>query len=160
MRVAVYAGSFDPITNGHVWMIQQGTAIFDSLIVAVGTNPDKKYTFSLDDRLRFLRHTTDSFSNCRTDSFENRYLVDYAQSVDANFILRGIRNESDYTFERAMRNINGDLTQHIATVFLMPPREIAEVSSSMVKGLVGPHGWENVVRGYVPACVFKALKRQ
>jgi len=72
-------------------------------------------------------------------------------------ILRGIRSESDYEYERTMRNINGDLGSGICTVFLMPPRNIAEVSSSMVKGLVGPKGWQRVVRKYVPEPVYRQL---
>ena len=81
-------------------------------------------------------------------------------SIGATHILRGIRSESDYEYERTMRNINGDLDSAICTVFLMPPRDIAEVSSSMVKGLVGPKGWQKVVRKYVPEPVYRQfLKR-
>ena len=91
--------------------------------------------------------------------FTNQYLINYARGIGAQFILRGIRCESDYEFERVMRNVNGDFDPHITTVFLMPPRDIAEVSSSMVKGLIGPEGWEAIVKQYVPAPVFKRLKR-
>lgn len=73
-------------------------------------------------------------------------------------MLRGIRTESDYEYERTMRNINSDLNSGITTVFLMPPRGIAEVSSSMVKGLIGPEGWETIVRRYLPEPVFEKLK--
>jgi pantetheine-phosphate adenylyltransferase len=81
----------------------------------------------------------------------------YAQSISATHILRGIRSESDHEYERGMRNINGDLDPAICTVFLMPPRHIAEVSSIMVKGLVGPKGWRRVVRKYVPDPVYERL---
>ena len=87
----------------------------------------------------------------------NRYLIDFARERGAHFVLRGIRTESDYEYERAMRNINGDLAPGVTTVFLMPPREIAEVSSSLVKSLVGPAGWEDVVRKYVPDAVHAKL---
>jgi pantetheine-phosphate adenylyltransferase len=90
-------------------------------------------------------------------SFSNRYLMDFARSVKATHVLRGIRSGSDYEFERSMRYINGDIEKSICTVFLMPPRDIAEVSSSMVKGLVGPVGWQNIVRKYVPPPVYKRL---
>ena len=155
--MGVYAGSFDPLTVGHLWMIEQGTRLFDRLIVAVGVNPEKKYTFTVEERLRMLKDSTKSFSNVTVASFSNRYLIDYAHSVGASHILRGIRTESDYEFERAMRNINGDLDPGICTVFLMPPRGIAEVSSSMVRGLIGPVGWEKIVRKYVPGAVYKRL---
>lgn len=157
-RLGVYAGSFDPLTIGHLWMIEQGVRMFDRLVVAIGINPDKKYTFTLPDRLAMLKASTRSFPNLSVDSFTNRYLIEYARSVGATHILRGIRSGTDYEFERTMRNINGDLDAGICAVFLMPPRDIAEVSSSMVKGLVGPTGWEKVVRNYVPAPVFRKLR--
>jgi pantetheine-phosphate adenylyltransferase len=156
-RLGVYAGSFDPLTVGHLWMIEQGMRLFDELIVAVGVNPDKKYTFGLEDRLLMLRESTKTFQNVSVTSFSNRYLIHYAQEVGATHILRGIRTESDYEFERTMRNINGDLDSTICTVFLMPPRGIAEVSSSMVRGLIGPDGWQKIVRKYVPEPVYKRL---
>lgn len=150
---AVYAGSFDPITNGHLWMIEQGSRMFDELFVAIGINADKKYLFSLDDRMAMLRDAVKSFQNVTVASFENLFLVHYARQVSAGFILRGIRNEVDYGYERGMRYINAELNGDVLTTFLMPPREYAEISSSFVKGLVGPAGWEDVVAKYVPPAV-------
>jgi pantetheine-phosphate adenylyltransferase len=158
-KLGVYAGSFDPLTVGHLWMIEQGVHLFDRLVIAVGVNPDKKYTFPLEERLAMLRESTAAFSNVSVASFSNRYLIHYAQLIGATHILRGIRTESDYEFERTMRNINGDLDAGICTVFLMPPRGIAEVSSSMVRGLIGPTGWRKIVRKYVPAPVYKRLNK-
>jgi pantetheine-phosphate adenylyltransferase len=156
-KTGVYAGSFDPLTIGHLWMIEQGSKLFDRLVVAVGVNSDKRYTFPLGDRLEMLRESTKPFSNVTVASFSNRYLIHYAQLVGATHMLRGIRTESDYEYERSMRNLNGDLDTNICTVFLMPPRNIAEVSSSMVKGLIGPVGWRKIVKKYVPAPVYKRL---
>jgi len=156
-RLCVYAGSFDPLTVGHLWMIEQGALLFERLIVAIGVNPEKRYTFTLEDRLTMLRECLKPFRNVSVASFSAAYLIDYAESVGASHILRGIRSESDYEYERTMRNINGDLDSSICTVFLMPPRDIAEVSSSMVRGLVGPKGWRRVVRKYVPAPVYRHL---
>lgn len=157
MRVCVYAGSFDPVTNGHMWMIEKGALLFDQLIVAVGTNPDKRCYYSLAERMELLRRSTSGFPNVRISHFENRFLVHYAREVGAKFILRGIRNESDYAYERAMRNINADLAPEVVTVFLMPPREMAEISSSFVRGLIGPEGWEEVVRQFVPGPAYEFL---
>ena len=154
-RLAVYAGSFDPLTIGHLWMIEQGVALFDRLVVAIGINPDKKYQFTLDERLEMIRESLRRYANLSVASFSNAYLIDYAQSMGATHILRGIRSGADYEYERTMRNINADLDPAICTVFLMPPRNIAEVSSSMVKGLVGPKGWQKVVRKYVPQVVYR-----
>jgi len=154
-RLGVYAGSFDPLTIGHLWMIEQGVTLFDRLIVAVGTNPDKRYTFSLAERLDMLRETLKHHRNLTVTSFSNRYLIDYAKLIRATHVLRGIRSAADYEFERTMRNINGDMDSKICSVFLIPPRDIAEVSSSMVKGLVGPKGWQKVVLKYVPEPVYR-----
>ena len=156
-KVGVYAGSFDPLTVGHLWMIEQGVGLFDRLTVAVGLNPAKKYTFPMEERLVMLRESTKRFRTVSVASFSNRYLIHYAQLVGATHILRGIRSESDYEFERTMRNLNGDLDSGICTVFLIPPRDIAEVSSSMVRGLIGPAGWQRIVRKYVPAPVYRRL---
>lgn len=155
MRRAVYAGSFDPITLGHLWMIEQGRDLFDELVVAIGTNPDKKYLFSLEDRMAMLREATALFANVKVASYENLFLVRYAEQVGASFILRGIRNEQDYSYERGMRYVNEELDARVRTVLLIPPRELVEVSSGFVKGLVGPAGWETVLAKYVPAAVHR-----
>src|SRR5687768_3215313 len=88
---AVYAGSFDPITNGHMYMIGEGAKLFDELVVAIGINPDKRYTFTLEERLDFLRKCTGRIKNVRLDNFTNMFLVDYARKIGASYILRGIR---------------------------------------------------------------------
>lgn len=157
-KIGVYAGTFDPITLGHVWMIEQGAQVFDQLIVAIGDNPGKKCMFSLAERLEMIRELVDNFDNVRVDSYYNLYLIDYARQVKAKFILRGIRSVADYEYERNMRNINADLAPEVTTYFLMPPHEVADISSSMVKGLVGPEGWEKVVRRFVSELVFSRLE--
>ncbi len=156
-KKAIYAASFDPVTNGHLWMIEQGAHLFDELVVAIGTNPEKRYTFSVQERLAFLRVATSTYANVTVDAFENQFLVKYARSIDAPYIIRGIRTEEDYENERRMRYLNGDFDPTITTVFFIPPREIAEISSSAVKGLVGPEGWEGIVSRYVPLVVHQAL---
>lgn len=154
MRRAVYAGSFDPPTNGHLWMIREAVKLFDELVLAIGINPDKRSTFTVDERAQMLREITSDLPNLRVDSFGDQFLVDYAQSVGANYIVRGIRSASDYEYERTMRYINSDLHPEITTVLLLPPREFAEVSSTMVKGLIGPNGWEAIIRRYLPQPVY------
>ena len=154
MPKAIYAGSFDPPTNGHCWMIRMASELFREVVVAIGVNPDKRYAYSLDDRLTLLRACAKDLSNVSVTSFENQFLVNYARSIGAGYILRGIRNERDYSYEREMRYVNSDLAPDIITVFLMPPREFAEVSSSFVRGLIGPIGWEEVVQRFVPEPVY------
>ena len=157
MRTAVYAGSFDPPTNGHLWMIERGLEMFDRLIVAIGSNPAKSYSYSVPERLEMLRASIPESDRLEIAHFDNRYLVEYAKKHNAAYVLRGIRSPSDYEYERVMRHINADMAPEITTVFLMPPRDIAELSSSMIKSLTGPTGWEETVRRYVPEPVFKAL---
>jgi len=155
--LALYAGSFDPPTIGHLWMIERGAALFPRLVVAVGRNPGKRPAFTVEERLEMLRRSTRSLGRLEVTSFGDEFLIHFAKAIGATHILRGIRSGSDYEYERAMRNINGDLGPGITTVFLMPPRDIAEVSSSMVKGLIGPAGWKAVVRKYVPPPVLEKL---
>jgi pantetheine-phosphate adenylyltransferase len=160
MRTAVYAGSFDPPTNGHLWMIERGLEMFDHLIVAIGDNPSKRYSFSVEERLDLLRATTTASERLVIAHLDNRYLVDYARKMGAKYLLRGIRSPHDYEYERVMRHINSDMVPEITSVFLMPPRDIAEVSSNMIKSLIGPKGWEDTVRRYVPEPVFQVLAPQ
>lgn len=157
-RKAVYAGSFDPLTNGHVWMIRQGAALFDHLIVAIGVNPDKESTFTVEERRQMLETSLVGLENVSIAEFNNRFLVDFAKEHEASIMIRGIRSSHDYEYERVMRHINADMAPHISTIFLMPPRSISELSSSMVKGLIGPQGWEKQVARYVPEGVFRMLK--
>jgi pantetheine-phosphate adenylyltransferase len=157
MKKVVYAGSFDGMTNGHLWMVKQGSKLFDELIVAVGTNPDKKqkYTFSLDERFDMTKRVVRNFPNVKADHFENQYLVRYAKSVGAQYLLRGIRCEEDYEDERDTRYGNRSMDPSIETVFLIPPKSLTEIKSSFVKGMVGYEGWENQVKKRVPRPVYK-----
>lgn len=156
----VYAGSFDPLTTGHLWMIEEGARLFENLTVAIGINPDKKYSFSLEDRLAMIGESCRGIKGVTITHFSNLYLIDYARSAGATHILRGIRSPIDFEFEKAMRHLNGDFDKHITTVFLIPPRNLSEVSSSMVKGLVGPKGWQKIVKPFVPPPVYARLLKR
>ena len=159
MRIAVYAGSFDPPTNGHIWMIERGLEMFDRLIVAIGSNPAKTYSYSIPQRLDMLRASVPQSDCLEVAHLDNRYPVEYAKKHNPAYVLRGIRSPNDYEYERVMRHINSDMAPEITTVFLMPPRDYAEVSSSMIKSLTGPEGWEETVKRYVPPQVFDVLKK-
>lgn len=159
-RIAVYAGTFDPPTNGHLWMIQKGASIFDQLIVAIGTNPDKKTVFNINQRLSMLKSLDKNLKNVTFTHFDNQYLVDFAKTAKANFILRGVRSQSDFIYEQEMCNINRDINKDITAVFLIPPRKLCEVSSSMVKSLVGPKNWTKTVAKYVPVSVLKEISKK
>jgi pantetheine-phosphate adenylyltransferase len=157
-KVALYAGSFDPVTLGHLWMIKQGINLFDRLIVAVGLNPDKQPYFSIEDRIILLKQATSQFENIAITQYSNKFLIRYAEEIGARYVLRGIRNANDYEYEKTWRQVNSDLNPLVTTIFLIPPREIAEISSSVVRGLVGPDGWEEIVCKYVPESVLIKMK--
>lgn len=157
MKKAVYAGSFDPVTNGHLWIIEQAASMFDKVVVAIGENADKQYSFSIETRMNLLKEVTHKLPNIEVSKFNNEFLINYAKRIDAKYIIRGIRNTTDYEYEKSMRYINSDICPEVNTIFLIPPRNVAEVSSSLVKGLVGSLGWEEIVPIYLPKPVTQKL---
>ena len=159
IKKAVYAGSFDPVTKGHEFVVEAGARIFDELVVAIGENPDKKCLFSLEERLEMLRAVFGHLSNVTVTVFPLMMLVDYADSIGAMTIIRGIRNAEDLVYEQNMQIRNRKVNPNIETIFFTPPGELADVSSSMVKGLVGPRRWRERIRGDVSPAVFCRLER-
>lgn len=158
MRTAIYSGSFDIVTEGHLWMIKKGLSLFDQLIVGIGTNPAKQTLFDFNARKQLLESICQDLSgNLVIEDFGNLALVQFAHDKNAKYILRGIRSISDFDYERMLKNVNTDLDESIETVFLMPPRHLAEVSSSMVKGMLKIKDWENIVKRYVPDVMRSAL---
>jgi pantetheine-phosphate adenylyltransferase len=159
-RIGVYAGSFDPPTIGHLWMIEQGSKLFDKFIVAIGINPEKRYTFTPEERLLMLKQSIKEYPNTTLEIYNNQYLFNYAKKIGADFILRGSRNTEDFIREQGFNNLNRDYNQDITTILLMPPRDLCEVSSSSVKSLIGPEGWEDIVRRYVSPPVFDQIQQK
>src|SRR5581483_8338915 len=117
--VAIYPGSFDPLTNGHLDLIERGSKIFDELIVAIVRNPEKNPLFSLAERKQMTEALTERWDNVRVDTFEG-LMVDYATRINANAVLRGIRAISDYEYELQMALMNRKLAPDLETVFMMP----------------------------------------
>ena len=156
-RVGVYAGSFDPPTCGHLWVIERGLELFNELIVAVGTNQEKSYTFPLEKRMAMLEETLTGHRRARVAAAQDRLLVRYAKEQGAEYMIRGLRSAEDYEYEHAMWNINHGIEPGVQTIFIPPPPELASVSSSMVKELARCKEWGEL-RKYVPAPVLKALK--
>lgn len=157
---AVYAGSFDPITLGHTWVIERAAEMFDTLTVAVGVNPLKKPTFSVEERSTMIWLTIPRYltGHVNVGSFTNKFLINYAQEIHCTHIVRGLRNIDDFEFEKMMRQVNSDIDSEIQTVYLIPPRELIEVSSGAVKAMRGPEGWEEVAGKYVHPYVLEKLK--
>jgi pantetheine-phosphate adenylyltransferase len=131
-RVALYPGSFDPLTMGHVDIIQRGSALFDKIIVAVLRNVDKKPMFTVEERLEMIEESFRKLDNVEADSFSG-LLVDYAAQREATTIVRGIRAISDFEYEFQMALMNRRLAPTIETVFMMPAEEYSYVSSRLVK---------------------------
>jgi pantetheine-phosphate adenylyltransferase len=154
--VAIYPGSFDPITNGHVDLISRGSKLVGRLIVAVLQNASKAPLFSVNERLQMLRDATAGFANVEVDSFDG-LLMDYAGRRNANAILRGIRAISDYEHELQMTLMNRRLRPETDTIFLTASEEYSFVSSHLVKEVFALGG---SVSGLVPKAVEERLKEK
>ena len=138
MRVAVFPGSFDPITLGHYDIVERAYPLFDKIIIAIGQNSQKKYMFSLEQRMEFIRKSFAKFPNIEVDHFEG-LTVDYCHSKNVNFILRGLRNPADFEFEKAIAHTNRRLSK-IETVFLLTAARTSYISSSIVRDVIRNHG--------------------
>ncbi|MGH9470450.1 MAG: pantetheine-phosphate adenylyltransferase [Terriglobia bacterium] len=152
----IYPGSFDPITNGHLDLIQRGSRLFSRLIVAVLTNLEKQPLFSVEERVEMLRSVTRDLPNVSVDTFSG-LLVDYARRKKVGVVLRGVRAFSDYEYELQMALMNRKLDPTLETVFLMPAGSFLYISSRLVKEIVH-HG--GPVAGLVPELVEERLRQK
>src|SRR3954469_14140590 len=153
MRRAIYPGSFDPVTNGHLDVIERARKLFDEVVVAVAHNDEKQPLFSLDQRLVLLRETAGQIENVRISEFSG-LLVEFARAQNAGAVIRGLRAVSDFEFEFQMALMNRNLNAAVETIFLMPKEEYTYLSSRIVKEIARLGG---NVSTFVPECVVKAL---
>lgn len=156
MRRAIYPGSFDPVTNGHLDIIERARKLFDEVIVAVAHNDEKDPVFSLSERLELLRETAGKIDNVRIAQFTG-LLVEFANAEKAGAVIRGLRAVSDFEFEFQMALMNRKLDAVVETIFLMPKEEYTYLSSRIVKEIARLGG---DVSGFVPACVAGALNEK
>ena len=156
MRVAVYPGTFDPVTNGHLDLAERGRKHFDLLILAVLRNEDKRPLFNVKERLALLESACSAMDNVEVDSFEG-LLVDYAKRVGATVILRGLRAVSDFEYEMQMTMMNRKLEPSLETVLLMPCESYSYVSSRLVREIARLGG---NLEGLVPEAVLHELARK
>ena len=153
---AIYPGSFDPPTNGHLDLIQRGSKIFEELVVAILRNSEKTPMFSVGERLEMLRELTADLGNVRIDTFHG-LMVEYAKSIEATCVLRGIRAVSDYENELQMALLNRKLEPTLETVFMMPADKYSYVSSRLVREVAQAGG---PVKGLVPEIVEQKLREK
>lgn len=153
---AIYPGSFDPPTNGHLDLIQRGSKIFEELVVAILRNSEKTPMFSVAERLEMLRELTADLNNVRIDTFDG-LMVEYAKSMEAVCVLRGIRAVSDYEYELQMALLNRKIEPTLETVFMMPADKYSYVSSRLVREVAQLGG---PVKGLVPEAVERKLREK
>ena len=152
-KIAVYPGSFDPITNGHVDIIKRGLRVFDELIVLIAYNPNKKTLFSVEERVEMIQEVIRDFKNIRVDCFDG-LLVEYVKVAGANVILRGLRALSDFEYEFQLALINRRLNRDVETIFLMTGYKWFYTSSTIINEAASLGG---SVKGLVPEIVNQKL---
>lgn len=154
--VAIYPGSFDPVTNGHLDLIERGEKMFDRLIVAVLKNVEKEPLFSVAERVEMLRDVTKQWDSVEIDVFEG-LLVDYARKRGAAVILRGIRAISDYEFELQMALMNRKFEPRLETVFMLPSEAYSYLSAKLVREIAQ---WQGPLNGLVPPGIEQRLRQK
>src|SRR3990167_2138002 len=156
MKTAVYPGSFDPITNGHIDVIERALKLFDKVIVAVGDNPEKKPLFSTKERIAMLRESTKHLKNLEIDSFSG-LLIDYVKGKNSRIIIRGLRAVSDFEFEFQRALLNRVVDGGIETIFIMTKEDYVYLNSSIIKEMAMFGG---KVNGLVPKIVEEKLREK
>jgi len=157
LNVAIYPGSFDPLTNGHLDLISRSAILFDNVIIAVSNKSvHKKYLFTENERLSLIKENTTHLDNVSVQVFEG-LLINYVKSVNANIIIRGLRALSDFESEFQMSLMNRKLNNNINTIFLMPHEKYTYISSSIIKEIFSLKG---NIDEYVPKSILEALKNK
>lgn len=139
MKRAIFPGSFDPLTKGHEALVKRGLELFDEIIVAIGTNANKKYLFSLEERIDFIQKTFDNEPRVKVESYDG-LTIEYCKQKEAQFMLRGLRTSADFEFERAIAQINKEMMPTVETVFLITSAELSAISSSIVRDIIKNKG--------------------
>jgi pantetheine-phosphate adenylyltransferase len=155
-RLAVYAGSFDPVTHGHLDLIERASALFSDVIVAIGVHPTRHALFTFAERLKLVESVSKTLPNVRVDSFDG-LLIDYCKRVGARVIVRGLRAVTDFEYELQIAHANADLCPEVDTMFLPSRTEHGFVSASLIREIAS-HGGD--VSRYAPAVVVEALKEK
>lgn len=156
-RIGIYAGSFDPVTNGHLSIIRRASSLFDRLIIATMTNTSKSYMFTYDEKKRFIENEISDLKNVQVIDGKNRLTTELAKENNANCLVRSMRNSSDFSYEAGVFAMNKSLEPEIETIFLLADSKYANISSSMIKE-VAKFGGD--VSKFVPDDVAKELVKK
>ncbi|MGN0162579.1 MAG: pantetheine-phosphate adenylyltransferase [Candidatus Ornithomonoglobus sp.] len=154
MRIAVYPGSFDPITNGHLDIIERASRVFDKVIVGVLRNKNKSPKFTAEERVELIKRVTSHLDNVETESFDG-LLVDFAKAHGAKVIVKGLRTVNDFEYEFQMALLNRALNNECETMFMMTDSKYSYISSSMIKELAG---YKGNLEGLVPSEIIQDIK--
>lgn len=138
-KIAVFPGSFDPITNGHVDIVMRSLSLFDEVIIAVGVNSQKSALYPVEKRMEWLRLVFKNEPRVRVDRYEG-LTINYCKSVDAGYIVRGIRSAADFEYEKTIAHLNGLMIPEIETVLILTRPELAPISSTIVREIIRGHG--------------------
>jgi len=155
-RTAIYPGTFDPVTNGHVDLVRRSCAIFDRIIVSIAPSPKKSPLFTISERIEMMREATSDIPGVEVEAFEG-LLVEHVLAKGANAVVRGLRAVSDFEYELQMALMNRRLSSEVETVFMMPSEEYSFLTSSVIKEVAGYGG---NVDGLVPPNVARLLKEK
>lgn len=156
MKIVIYPGTFDPITNGHVDLVERAAKLFDTVVLAIAYSDKKKPLFDLQARIKLCREALSHLDNIEVEGFNN-LLVDFAKSKNSNTVLRGLRAVSDFEYEFQLANMNRAMKPDFETVFLTPAEHLSFISSTLVREIASMHG---DVSRFVPAVVSQALSER
>lgn len=146
MKTAVFAGSFDPITRGHEDIVLKAMSLFDEIIIAIGVNIDKKYAFPLEQRIKWIENTFAEYPKVKVISYEG-LTVDLCRKMNANFIIRGLRNTNDFEYESIIAEANKKLNPEVETVFFLSDPTVRCISSTVVRDLIKNNA---DLKGFIP----------
>lgn len=149
MKIAVLPGSFDPITNGHIDIVNRAIPLFDKVVIAVGINSQKKYLFSLEQRIEWLNDVFKDNDKVEVGSFEG-LTVNYCKEIGARYLLRGLRNASDFDYEKTISQLNHIIGDDLETIFLISQPEFSHISSTIVREIIKGKGQ---VDSFVPQII-------
>jgi len=139
MKIALFPGSFDPITKGHQDIIERATPLFDKIIVAIGTNSSKKHLYTLEERMQWIKETFSENSKVEITTYTG-LTIDYCKKVNANYILRGLRNTVDYNYEANIAQMNRAMQANIETVFMLTSPNLSAINSNIVRDIIINNG--------------------